>query len=215
MRRRRWLIGIGAFAVLAAGVGYAAWPAARPAPAVVEEEPDDPFMPLKQRIETDLKLVAHRGSPHGGAPRVSVALVNTSRHRTYRIPDTSQSGRANIVWTATVDLGDGKPKPHTDRQTGRCCLTPFDFIPGRRKPNDQKWVEFHPGTSIVYEMGREFIFRQPGHVRLTASYHQISCRPRNVSPPQWAIFPPEAVTAEVDTPAFELTSNTLEFDVLR
>ena len=172
----------------------------------------------ERTVEKDLVLQGTLKTPAvidaGEDVRVSLILCNTSRDKSHAVVapgDGSEVGwrEPHVYFTATIGQRDGIFQPVPEGDYGRCGFFDSNWQKDARvlKPGDS--LPLDNGLSQPSEM---LDFQSPGHVRLFAHYRYgggVTAKGGKTAKPVAS----SGLMAGV--PAFELTSEPMEFDVLR
>ena len=170
----------------------------------------------QRAIEKDLVLRGTLKTPaliHAGEDvSVSLVLCNTSRDESHAVVapgDGSEVGwrEPHVYFTATIDQWDGTSKPVPNGEFGRCGLCDSNWQKDARilKPGDELPLDNWLPSEMLE-------FQSPGHVRLFAHYRYGA----GATTKGGKTERPAAVSGPMaDIPAFELTSEPMEFDVIR
>lgn len=169
-----------------------------------------PAAPAGGSAATDLHLVAERQGTGplvaGTDPWVSVALVNRSRTATHWVVQPGHgseigSREPRTSWSAEIVRPDGTFGPVNDRRgygyCGTCLAAAADW--GRDV------VALGPGDWMAFGIPQQFEFQQAGRVRLRAHYEYTGP----------GRFAPDRIGPMAAVPPFKLTSNPVEFEVVR
>lgn len=170
--------------------------------------------PLKEDIESDLKLVAippnERTIEAGTQTHIGLKLVNTSKTRTHKVVkpgDGSEVGWRDpwVHVTGEQRTVEGKWVAMKPLFYGRCGLFDHDW------PKDV--IDLKPGEELALKGWydpREFEFQWPGKVRLIGHYEYRAVGGKNGKP-----RPDAERGAMAGVPLFALATEPVEFEVVR